>query len=218
MVLSKCLLRYYTLTTIPWGAAAGRPRLLPFLKSPRHWQPTLFSTSPTSPAPAPVACRPTLIILDGVLETVTDPVLVAKYRANQLKAIDKLDKTVFGLDLADRVAAKISEGHALHEVHRDYGGIGIFPLNFHPYKPPCKWETPPRGFGVYHVNDGFPGALILKFEHRDAFVAWLAAQSDYSMSGGAPGEMYEEEPFNINNQRITRQDLNAFLDPSNTRR
>jgi hypothetical protein len=79
--------------------------------------------------------RPTLIVLDGVLQTVTDVSLINNYRASKMTEILSLDASAFGEALDVKVARKMSRtGEAIHFIHRDYFGISLFPVYWHPYK------------------------------------------------------------------------------------
>ena len=83
-------------------------------------------------------------------------------------------------------------------MHRDYCGIGLF-------------VNEARVFTVAHVNDGYPSDVLATFPDEKAFVAWLQAQSDWTMSGVDGGALPREEGFALNNQRITGGELQAFV-------
>ena len=123
-----------------------------------------------------------------------------------------------GRDLSEQVASKILQGDDLAYRHRDYCGIGIFRAGWAPThhfdlgKQVQGQLVPSSDFEICYVIDGYPSKRITSFQGKDAFVNWLSAQSDYSMSGCFPNELYEEaEPFNMNNQRITRERLTNFV-------
>ncbi|WP_224241791.1 hypothetical protein [Hyalangium gracile] len=108
--------------------------------------------------------------------------------------------TPYGEELANRVADFVSRNYCIAYSHRDYCGTGFFYLN---------------GRFVYdHVTDGrgdFEGMSKLEdaialFPDRASFVAWLAQQSDESLSGKEKGD-----PWYTDNQRITRARLEQVL-------
>lgn len=98
-----------------------------------------------------------------------------------------LDRTPYGAALADQVADALDRGVALKYEHRDYCGMGL--------------ERGDGGYRYGPVMDGeiYGGEVFLS---RADFVAWLAAQSDVSLSGRE-----NAEPFVWDNQRITRARL-----------
>jgi hypothetical protein len=110
-----------------------------------------------------------------------------------------------GRELAEKVADKLETGVPLRHAHRDYCGMGLAVLD---------------GVFVYaEVNDGHlsGGAGDLSYRQNDdierrefasraQFVAWLAAQSDESLSGR---EL--PNPGLHDNQRITVARLHDFL-------
>lgn len=70
-------------------------------------------------------------------------------------------------------------------------------------------------FTVSYVNDGYPDADLKSIVGKDAFVEWLQKQSDYSFSGAShdPDALpAESHPFSVNNQRITKAMLKAFVE------
>lgn len=101
----------------------------------------------------------------------------------------------YGTDLAERVAAVLERGHGLMEGHRDYCGMGL-----------CHRSD---GFCYGEVWDGgmqAPENTGRRFEQRADFIAWLAAQSDASLSRR---EM--EEAFYHDNQTINLERLQLFV-------
>lgn len=97
------------------------------------------------------------------------------------------DPTAFGAALANQVADALDRGVAMTYAHRDYCGMGLV--------------RRPSGYAYGPVYDGdlLDGTV---FATRAAFVAWLADQSDATLSGRD-----ESSPFDWDNQRITRARL-----------
>jgi hypothetical protein len=101
----------------------------------------------------------------------------------------------YGTELATKVADFLGEGGEIRHAHRDYCGTGL-----------CFAE----GRFVYdEVEDGFFRSLreqtrapLAVFDDRGAFITWLAAQSDDSLSGKERGDDWYTD-----NQRITRERL-----------
>ena len=52
---------------------------------------------------------------------------------------------------------------------------------------------------------------IMEWESKTDFITWLADQSDYSLSGADQNELFEEDAFLLNNQRITRRRCIDFV-------
>jgi hypothetical protein len=106
----------------------------------------------------------------------------------------------YGVELAEKVADYLVQKGDICYSHRDYCGVGF-----------CFRE---REFLYDYVTDGgFYGSWyasvpspIKRFPNRAAFVAWLAEQSDQSLSG-----QEEPEQFLCNNQRITRERLEQHV-------
>lgn len=101
------------------------------------------------------------------------------------------DPTPYGPALAREVAEALDRGAAMMHAHRDYGGMGLAR----------------RGDG-YAYGPVYDGELMEErvFPTKAAFVTWLAAQSDATLSGReAPS------PFDWDNQRITRARLRAVI-------
>ena len=83
----------------------------------------------------------------------------------------------------------------LYHAHRDYCGIGLY---FFKGK-----------FTLGEVNDGMgPHPILTTFDDDEQFVAWLAAQSDQSMSLVFDATYYRR----FNNQTITRLRLKWYLE------
>ena len=114
----------------------------------------------------------------------------------------------YGTTLATAVAEKLKQnplsvsehGHytgsgGLYHAHRDYCGIGLY---FFKGK-----------FTLGEVNDGMgPHPILATFDDDEQFVAWLAAQSDQSMSLVFDATYYRR----FNNQTITRLRLKWYLE------
>ena len=110
------------------------------------------------------------------------------------------DTTPFGRALAEKVADYLIQKGDICYSHRDYCGVGF-----------CFRD------GEYHydyvADGGFYGnwvssspSPIRRFPDRDAFVAWLAKQSDDSLSGAE-----ESQAWVRYNQRITREQLERHV-------
>lgn len=112
--------------------------------------------------------------------------------------------SLIGTALAERVATRLEQGKTLAFDHPEYCGMGL------------QWVD-----GIYlyaEVQDGrlplphnLQGGPMANMEHamfatREAFIAWLAAQSDQSLSGATLAD-----EFLRNNQRITQERLQQFV-------
>ena len=103
--------------------------------------------------------------------------------------------------LATRVADRLDDGAVLTYVHRDFCGMGLA-KDEDTYVYASVWDGyPPTIADIRTVPAG------LKFPTRDKFIAWLAAQTDESLSGR---EL--DQAFFHGNQRITLQRLQEFAD------
>lgn len=102
---------------------------------------------------------------------------------------------VVGTELAGEIVALIEVGLSIGYVHRDYCGMGL-----------CCSE------GIFVYDAVFDGAILSRtemqrwpgspgqrreFGSRHAFVAWLAQQTDLSLSGS------DLDPWLTDNQRLT---------------
>ena len=118
------------------------------------------------------------------------------------KVISALNREPFGEDLATRVAKRL-ETQNLNYSHQFYCGHGLFLHD--------------NVFELWELQEGYPderagSKKIMEWRTQKTFVAWLAKQSDYSLSGADPDhEMFEETEFMRNNQRITRLRCIDFL-------
>jgi hypothetical protein len=99
------------------------------------------------------------------------------------------DRTPYGLALAGQVAARLDQGVALAPSQRGYGGMGLA-----------------RGAGnTYHYGEVWDGAVSpsQKFAGWGPFVAWLAAQSDFSLARPASHPSSSSDDQAITRQRLT---------------
>lgn len=126
-----------------------------------------------------------------------------------LEIFHSLGQETYGRELAGKVAEKLkrdpiklnedgyyvgSGGFRLS--HRDYCGVGLY---FFEGK-----------FTLGEVNDGMgPYPILITFENQEEFTAWLANQSDQSMSLMVRNDRLS---FNFNNQTITKIRLEYFLE------
>lgn len=119
-----------------------------------------------------------------------------------------LSDETYGTALAAAVAEKLrqdpllisEQGHymtggGLYHAHRDYCGIGLYFLA--------------GKFTMGEVNDGLgPHPILVTFDSDTQFIAWLAVQSDRSMS------LIFDDTYasKFNNQTITRLRLQWYLE------
>lgn len=113
------------------------------------------------------------------------------------------DSTPYGLPLTERVADYLQRGGEIAHRHPYFCGVGLAFRN---------------GEFVYgYVEEGGTDAfldstsLLGRFPNREDFIAWLAVQSDTTLSGNE-----ESDAFLRGNQRITRERLEAALHQSHT--
>lgn len=113
-----------------------------------------------------------------------------------------------GVLLATRVAHKLEQGHSLHYDHRDYCGPGLT------YQAPvyiyaAVWD------GQFLSADQIrrylqSGELASNedrlFDNREAFIHWLAGQTDASLAGKQLGDAFYHD-----NQRLTLARLQDFV-------
>ena len=136
----------------------------------------------------------------------------------------QLSTEPIGEELAGRVADTLEKGRSLHQSHRDYCGIGLFcsedlmrqAEGFSEYDLRSSTAESKNAFAtIRYVEDGFGSDVLKVFPTRAALVTWLARQSDMSLSGCSrdPDHLQEEDDFSINNQRISRGWLEAFVSP-----
>merc|ERR1711998_477538 len=117
-------------------------------------------------------------------------------RLNLARARTRYDCTPYGSQLASRVAKALTTGKQVSYSHRDYCGVG---LGF----------TKAKGFVMGPVFDGYLDEGHVWSSQKD-FVNWLAAQSDFTLSGYDPDSELVSA-WHQGNQRITRERLNAVV-------
>ncbi len=135
-----------------------------------------------SPRSLDALVRPTCT---DTIEIITSELLAQCVAAR--KGVD--DPTPYGRELAEKIAGALDRGVRVAYDHRDYCGMGLAKV--------------PAGYVYGSFNDGDPDPEPTRaFATREAFVAWLAAQSDEVLAGRE-----EEDPFCRHNQRVTRARL-----------
>lgn len=120
--------------------------------------------------------------------------------------IDRLSHSKFGETLARRVATQLKKDDhnrgGLYHDHREYCGHGLV------YRDGT--------FMLMKVRDGWIEAsdTLATWDNEDAFVAFLAEQSDFTCSGADPEakEFHTEDEFELNNQRINEAWLQEYAD------
>jgi hypothetical protein len=110
------------------------------------------------------------------------------------------EKMPYAAELAEKVADYLVRNGPICYSHRDYCGVG---LSFRDGEYLYDYVTDGGFYGGWYPSSPSP---IRRFLSRAAFVAWLAAQSDDSMSG-----QEEPEEFLRNNKRITREPLEKHV-------
>ncbi len=121
---------------------------------------------------------------------------------------DALSRTLFGEALAGAVWDKVRLAEPFDGVvpyrHRDYCGHGLV--------------RSPEGVMLVEVEDGgaYFSQPLAEWTDRDAFVTFLARQSDFSCSGWDPDEtvMHTDDEWRRNNQRLTCAALVDFVEQS----
>jgi len=111
-----------------------------------------------------------------------------------------LSHQVFGQELLEKVADLLVQGCTVMEYHRDYCGHGLLYAE--------------NKFVLAEIYDGGPQEPFLaQWPDRQAFVAFFAAQSDYSCSGADQGSAVfkTSNPWEIGNQRITQARLEKIF-------
>jgi hypothetical protein len=99
----------------------------------------------------------------------------------------------FGMELAQLVANHLMFEGGIYYQHRDYCGMGLAFVD--------------GSFHYGEVFDGFPSSDSgFTFLEKDAFIGWLAEQTDQSLSRSA-----DPNVFFRNNQTITRARLLTTL-------
>ncbi|HAT33779.1 MAG TPA: hypothetical protein DCW29_23935 [Janthinobacterium sp.] len=112
-----------------------------------------------------------------------------------------------GAALANAVADRLQAGRALCFSHPEYCGMGLHCADgLFIYCEVTDGELLTQSQYLRRKTDGEAGEF-LAFAERDQFVAWLAGQSDLSLSGlDLPQEWLRA------NQRLSLARLRAFLD------
>lgn len=115
-----------------------------------------------------------------------------------------LSRRKVGRDLARRVVARLVERdgrYGVYNTHRDYCGHGLV--------------FQAGRFRLVEVHDGYArdGRTLMSWDDQDSFIDWLARQTDFSLSGADPSkpELHTSDPFKLNNQRLTREQLLTYL-------
>ncbi len=110
-----------------------------------------------------------------------------------------------GLALANACADKLEQGGKLCYSHRDYCGIGLhFADGKFIYCEVFDGEMPSQSQYAQWQQHGPVGAFTA-FAERGAFVEWLAAQTDTSLSGRELADTFLHD-----NQRLTLARLREF--------
>ncbi len=126
------------------------------------------------------------------------------------------DDTPYGEALARAVADALQKptppdrAPGLVNNHRDYCGMGLdyAPVGTRDFDGATGLRGAPSTVAQFRygrVNDGFVDKADLGFADREAFVAWLAQQSDRSLYG------FDEPEWFVGNQRLNRARLEAFI-------
>src|SRR4030095_5622855 len=114
--------------------------------------------------------------------------------------IANLSRRPYGTSVARQVALALKEGRELRDQHRDYCGHGFVFRD--------------GRFQLVEFGDGYAiHKPIAEWATEKEFVAFLAQQSDYGCSGGDPSApiFHEDDPWLLNNQRITEARLQKFV-------
>ena len=136
-------------------------------------------------------------------------------RQNNTWAKLPTSKNPYGTQLATHLATKLWANQVkdytidcfgIFETHRDYCGHGLAWLHA-------------RGISrliIAEVNDGYfsgPNLMTWSTDEQNAFIDWLAVQSDFSLSGCDQTSVlfYKSDEFYQNNQRITESSIKEFL-------
>jgi hypothetical protein len=115
----------------------------------------------------------------------------------QMDSVAALDRDLYGTDFAERVWQRLLTLGALYRKHRDYCGIGLV------------YDATSGVASIVVVYDAGPVGNLLEFGNKEAFVDFLAQQSDFTLAGteNGPPELRAETLQYVNNQRLNR----AFL-------
>ncbi|MCT7663730.1 hypothetical protein [Shinella kummerowiae] len=118
---------------------------------------------------------------------------------------DRLSRKPLGTLLAERIWRKLLDEvpgtGVIYDHHRDFCGQGLIRTE--------------NGVMLADVQDGglYFGPPIAEWSTETDFVAFLARQSDFSMSGWEAAEpvFFSEDDWYRNNQRLTRAVLERYL-------
>ncbi|WP_430439438.1 hypothetical protein [Shinella sp.] len=129
----------------------------------------------------------------------------AERRRIALSLRDALNRKPLGATLAEQLWRKLANevpgNGVIYDYHRDFCGQGLI-----------RTED---GVMLADVQDGgaYFGSPIAAWKTEEDFVAFLARQSDFSMSGWDAGEpaFFTEDDWYRNNQRLTRAVLERYL-------
>nr|WP_298099146.1 hypothetical protein [uncultured Shinella sp.] len=118
---------------------------------------------------------------------------------------DRLSREPLGAPLAERLWQRLMKeapnNGVIYDRHRDFCGQGLI--------------RTPEGVMLADVQDGgsYFGPAIAQWATEQAFVAFVARQSDFSMSGWDAGEpvFFTEDDWYRNNQRLTRAVMERYL-------
>ncbi|MEN9865553.1 MAG: hypothetical protein RL748_1143 [Pseudomonadota bacterium] len=113
---------------------------------------------------------------------------------------------LFGLALANAVADRLSSGAILAYTHREYCGTGLAFENGAFIFGEVYDGQLPSPTQVLNMQERGESVEYQSFASRADFVAWLAAQSDDSLSGQNLAQDWQR-----GNQRLTRQRLQEFI-------
>jgi hypothetical protein len=117
-----------------------------------------------------------------------------------IEVVPFLDQRPFGLELATRLADRLrAPGQALYYAHPYYCGHGLV--------------TSGGRYGLELVEDGSPSERLATWPDERSFIAAVAGWSDYLCSGAdfTSSLFKAESASDLNNQRITRARIEAFL-------
>jgi hypothetical protein len=101
------------------------------------------------------------------------------------------DRHVYGVALATRVADLLDGGGSIRDSHAYYCGTGFV-----------------RDGGLYcwaHIDEGYCGEHLRSFERREDFIAWLAQESDHSLSHSEGGSGRLQIPGGLRMRAETRR-------------
>jgi len=106
--------------------------------------------------------------------------------------------TIYGTDLASRVATILDRGFTLAYGHREYCGMGLGLQEEH-Y---CYSEVWDGRFQELQDILSDNQRCNLAFNQRSDFVAWLASQSDISLAGREEADTFYHDNQTVNHKRL----------------